>query len=429
MKKILLALSTIILNLSVFAQSSDVNRLVINQLNGTYEAHKLENVDYINFVNVEGEVKANVDILDVSLDKIVLSVTRTEACQGFKLICVPSIKISNLDDTYLAEFIDGQSVDIYYQDFTSGELTGIELEPNTNYTIATVGIDEYDVLCDVSRADFTAPALPLVGNPFVDTEVIDAQYKEFTIKFTPNSDVSKYSVIAGEKGTLEDQFEMFAPMFGYANIGQMIEGWGVQYTAEESHTWTNQAPSTDYEIYIQAWDSEGTMAPYQVAEVSTLYLGGEGTAEVTIRLGDYKLADWGGEMLPSQYITYIPNDQASSYRIGVYTAEIYDAEVEAIKSELCSEPPMPTVGWFQYEELTADYQINPNTECVAIAAAKNINGEWGPITELRFTTPAETPSNLPASKVIRNRSVKSTVRQPGLLPTIKKEKNVKITIK
>ena len=53
---------------------------------------------------------------------------------------------------------------------------------------------------------------------------------------------------------------------------------------------------------------------------------------------------------------------------------------------------MPTDGWFQYETLTTDYQIDPNTDCVAIAAARNINGEWGPITELYFTTPNEVPS-------------------------------------
>ena len=48
---------------------------------------------------------------------------------------------------------------------------------------------------------------------------------------------------------------------------------------------------------------------------------------------------------------------------------------------------MPTPGWFQYEELTTDYQIDPGTKCVVIAAAKNINGEWGPVTEIFFTTP------------------------------------------
>jgi hypothetical protein len=52
---------------------------------------------------------------------------------------------------------------------------------------------------------------------------------------------------------------------------------------------------------------------------------------------------------------------------------------------------MPTDGWFQYETLTTDYQINPGLKCVAIAAAKNSLGEWGPVTELYFTTPDKVP--------------------------------------
>ena len=207
---------------------------------------------------------------------------------------------------------------------------------------------------------------------------------------------------------------MFAPMFGFSNIGQMIETWGVPYADESSFKWTKLAPGTVYEIFIQARDNDSVMAPYQVFEVTTEPLGGEGTAEVTITLGEYKLADWWGEMLPSQFITFSPNDQVSAYRFGVYLAEEYDSENESIKQELCSEPPMPMANWFFYEEVTTDYQINPNTECVAIAAAKNINGEWGPITEVRFTTPADMPSKS-ASKTIKERKL-SKNNSKGIVP-------------
>lgn len=97
--------------------------------------------------------------------------------------------------------------------------------------------------------------------------------------------------------------------------------------------------------------------------------------------------DWYGEMLPSQFLTFTPNDQTSAYRFGVYLAENYNADVEGYQEDLYTEPSMPTPGWFQYETLTTDYQIDPGTSCVAIAAAKNSNDEWGPVTELFFTTP------------------------------------------
>ena len=429
MKKILLAISAVIVALSSFAQS-DVNRLIINDKNGGWKAFSLEKVDYAEFANVDGDVRADVVVSDVALDKVVLSITRTEACQGFKLSCVPTVQISNYSDDYLAQYIDKDTDDIYYQDFSGAELTGIELQPNTKYTIATVGVDEYNVLCDVARVDFTTPSLPTQGSPEVTAELVSANKYDFTVKFTPNADVSTYAVVAGEKGTLEAQYEMFAPMFGFANIGEMVEAWGIPQSGEYTNTWKNQSPGTEYEVYIQARDSEGVMAPHQIFYLTTESLGGEGIAEVTITLGEYKMMDWAGEMLPSQFVTYTPNDQSSRYRFGVYLASEYDPYADEIKAELCSDPDsdVPVSGWYQFETITTDYQINPNTEFVVIAAAKNINGEWGPIAEVRHTTPATT-SHMPASTKIGQRNASKKAFQLGTVPTINKTGKVSLKAK
>lgn len=81
--------------------------------------------------------------------------------------------------------------------------------------------------------------------------------------------------------------------------------------------------------------------------------------------------------------------------------------------------------WFFYEPVTTDFQIDPNTEAVAIAAAKNANGEWGTICVKRFTTPAATaPATAPAMKanaktgfVARQRhNFTVTMPQAGRLP-------------
>lgn len=429
MKKFLLVILSSIMCLSLLAQEVEKNRLLVHDKMGDVKGYVLDRVDYIEFETVEGEVAANVEVLEVTLDKLLLSVQRTVSCQGFKLSCFPTVAISSYSDDVLASLVDKDSPNVYDKDFESAEMTGMVFDPNTEYSIVTVGIDMYGVLCDVRKVSFTTPSKPIVGNPYVEIEEIDVQRYQFTVGFKPNEDVLKYSVIAAEKGTLQQQYEMFAPMFGYANFGQMIEGWGVQFDVDTTFTWKQMNPATEYEVMVQAWDVDGTMAEHQVYNLSTQALGGEGTAEVSITLGDYVMADWGGEMLPSQFITFTPNDQASAYRMSVYLAENYDGEAEAIKADLCSEPPMPMTGWFQYETITTDYQINPNTECVAIAAAKNINGEWGPVTELRFTTPAETvAAGMAPSKVIAKRKLSGkSLRQAGVLPVIKQQGQISLT--
>ena len=426
MKKFFVTLFAAAMGLSAFAQEVDPNRLILVDKSGNYKSYVVDNVDHLEFRTVEGEVAADVEILDVTLEGITISVQRTEACQAFKLACYASNKIANASDVALANAVDQESKTFYSQDFPSAQMTGMDFEPKTSYTIVTLGYDSYGTPVGVRRAEFTTPAIPVQGNPSVDMEVVSTDKYSFTLKFTPNADVSKYSFVAGEVGTMQSQYEMFAPMFGYSNFGQMIESWGIAKTEVSEYTYTNMQPGTEYEVFVQSWDVNGTMADYQVYTVSTDGLGGTGTAEVTISLGKYVLNDWNGEQLPSQFMTFTPNDQAAAYRFAVYTAAEYDPEADAIKQELCSEPPMPMKNWFFYEEITTDYQINPNIECVAIAAAKNANGEWGPVTENRFTTPAEvesgdTPEATATSKLIKGRNMSKNVKVEGMIPTLKQQ--------
>ena len=111
----MIAVTALIVTLSTFAQS-DVNRLIINDKTGNWKAFALDKVDYAEFANVDGDVRADVVVSEVALDKIILSVTRTEACQGFKLSCVPTVQISNYSDDYLAQYIDRDNDIIFVDD-------------------------------------------------------------------------------------------------------------------------------------------------------------------------------------------------------------------------------------------------------------------------------------------------------------------------
>lgn len=428
MKKILLFITAILLNFGIYAQNVTPNRFLIHR-NNTTNGYIIDNVDSLTFANVQGEVAANLEILEHDLEKVKLTVTRTESCVSFKIVAEPTIKIASLDDYALASYIDRESESTYYQDFEKAELTGVDFTPNTNYTIATVGIDEYGVLCDVRKAEFKTANATIVGDPQVTAELIDSDFFNFTVKFTPNKDVSKYYVIAGAEGELEYQYETYAPMFGFENFEQLIAGWGLEYEGENTYTWQKMAPGTKHDIHILACDVNGLAAPYTTFNVTTDTLGGEGTAEVQITVGEYSLQKWPDEegnptMLPSQFLTYTPNDQTSAYRFGVYFASEYDAESELIKEELCSEPPVPMAGWFFYEGFTTDYQIDPNTDCVVVAAAKNINGEWGPINEIRFTTPADVTRTSESKSTSIGKRENKVKNEAGKVPSIKPQKLV-----
>lgn len=434
MKKFTIMLAALALAVPAFAQQNqEPNRLLLTNTIGNRQGYVINRVQDITFARVEGEVKTDIDIKEVTCDSIVLSLTRTEACSSFLLDVVPSTIANAYDDLAMITYLERKNVPTFYEDYSNGVLSGIELKPASEYTVVTVGIDNYGVKDGVCRANVTTPAIPVVGNPQIQAEVVDRQTRSFSVKFTPNEDVLEYYCVAGEKGTMQSQYEMFGPMMGFANFTDLIISWGLCREGETVAEWTNMAPGEEYEVFYVALDQNGNPAPYQVLETSTLSLGGEGEASVAVELGEYVLAEWDGELKPSQYITFTPNDQSQCYRFGVYKANVYDEQADAIKAELCSEPPMPMAYWFFYEPMTTDFQIDPEVEAVAIAAAKNANNEWGPVTEVRFTTPSEAgdpeyaPAKSAANSPIKARfKARKQTSRPGMAPVMAKPQGLRL---
>lgn len=422
-RTILAALGAVIISASAWAQT-DPNRMIVVNQGGSFTAYAIDNVDEVKFATVEGEIAAKIQINSFSSSEINLDVTRTEGCQSFLINVLPNVIAKQLKgnpvgaEAQLKRYESPQ----YYEDFAGGKLSGIDLVDGTEYAVVTLAYDQYNTPCQVETAVFTTERANLVGDPKVTCTVTEATLETISFKFDANKDVSKYYFVIGEKGTLADQYDMFAPMFGFVNMGQMVQMWGGSGEGGGTYEYTyNQLnPNTEYELYIQPCDVNGNYADLMIVNCSTAKLGGSGEAKVTITAGDYKLMEWDGEMLPSQFFTYTPNDQTWCYRIGVYKEAQYEEQKDLIIEDLQSDPPMPAAYWFQYEELTTDYQIDPNTAVVAIASAKNADGVWGPVTELRYTTPAA-PAGAPAKTTgrIQQRSQRSasasgSPRVPGV---------------
>lgn len=382
---------------AAFAQGQEANpnRVIVTDKGGVSKGFVIDYIEDMSFARVDGEVLAKVTVDQVGLTTMRLTIKMTPECKSYKLAVLPQATSNQLgNDANAIRYINSlpaSNVPVLDEDFNNGELSGIELNADSKYSIITIGIDKYGIEAGVFRADFETPAPPIVGNPSVDVKVLDTTLDSFTLEFTPNKDVRSYWTVAGEKGTMQEQYEQFAPMFGFSNFNEMIKMWGIERSGTTSNTWSDMAPNGEYEVFIAMTDANGNFAPYQVFDVSTLSLGGKGEAEVAISLVSFTATDWDGKMLPTQAIKYSPNDQAACYRFGLYDAAVYDSSKKDIQEDLCSDPEMNVAYWFQYFEGVSEYQVDVNKEYVAIAAAKNIDGKWGKITELRFKTPATCP--------------------------------------
>lgn len=443
MKKALFTLFlTALTAFSALAQTQP-ERILIHKSTGDLVSFLAERVDSITFPTVEGEVAADVTISEVSVEVVKLAIQRTEECDYFKIKIFPELQVNRIsDDAVLADYIDQNVQDTYYQDFSSGELQTDELEPDSKYVLCTLGYDIYGTPCTVRRYPFATPRMPLVGSPEVVSTIAEVNKYDFTLSFHKNADCAAFAAVAGEKGTMQQQYEQWGPMMGFKNFGDLVKSWGFQSNnaVDTTFTWTGMTPGTDYEVFVQGWDVNGTYMDVDTINISTTKLGGEGLALVDVELGSYVMGEWPNEdntgtvELPSQFISFVPNDQTAAYRMGVYLAPTYDADPEGINSYTASEPPFPGMtGWFQYEALETDYQIDPNTEFVVVTAAKNANNEWGTIKADRFTTASEVSAAAPYVSLkkqdkiaARKISSKTIYIQPGTMPSFKSKGSVLI---
>ena len=226
----------------------------------------------------------------------------------------------------------------------------------------------------------------LVGNPSVDYTVDEVGTDFITITFTPNADAAGYAICLFEAGTAEQQFAMFGPWMGFQTMGDMIKAWGITKTETYQYTWTNQSPGTDYEIYVQCWDVNNVDADMIIIPVTTLKMGGEGVAEMTIEIGEF-----GGDEETGyyQWVTYIPNENVSLHRDIIIELEAYESEEwgeENLINYLKEDNPWNPY-WDQYGIDEAQWNAQPDTWYIAFSIAKNANDEWGPLVGVEFKTP------------------------------------------
>lgn len=404
MKKQILALALAFGAMTGYAQTNP-ERIIIHKKDNTYAAFLAERVDSITFPTIEGEVKASVEVLSYEQnagedDLLTLKVTRTPECYTFKLDVLPKSRADALaDEVQAAYYLDSYNETTYNSDFTSGQVQGLNLVPDATYVVMTLGFDKYGAACSVSRAEFTTPKKALEGNPQVSVEIANLGTDHFTVNCTPNDDTYDYAIFCSTTGSLEQQFQMFGPMFGFANLGDMIWGWGAKSGVDftnDSFDYTGMTPGTDYEVFVIPRDANETLGEYTVTNVTTQKLGGEGTAGVSVLAGSYTYDE--ASQTYTQTVNFTPNDQTAAWRYNVALAANYDTDPEGYKSEIpVDEDPMfPMVGWYNYGTQSYGFEIQPSTEYVVLTAGKNANGEWSPVEEFRFTTPA-TAENAPAS--------------------------------
>ncbi len=431
MKKTFTILALALASLTASAQTETTpNRMLVSTTSGDVKGYAIDKVDSISFATVEGEVKAEVSFQKFATgdaDTLWVSVTRSAAAKAFSIAVLPTNTANRYNtDDIIARYMEMQNSAKYYQDFTSGQLTGFEKKfaSNTSYTVVTMAYDEYGVACQASRANFTTPKAVTVGNPTVTYTIdsIGAQAVKMTV--TPSADAKEFYWFQAKKGELQTQFEQWGPMFGYNNVEEMIKAFSwYGYSDEQVKVWDGLSPNTDYEVYVVAVDVNGNFGDVVTIPFTTGKLGGEGVAEVSISIGDFGGDETNGYY---QYITFTPNDQTGLYHAMVMSKAYFDANYtdETVKDVLKSEtnPFNPWDSqWNLYSTDKGTWSADPSTTYYALAMAQNGNGEWSELAKKEYTTPAAASTRVSAKAPAISKALNhvQNVKKAGVAPMFK----------
>ena len=410
MKKLLSMIFFAFMATTMFAQSNPY-RFVIHQKGGVKKAFTVESVDSVSFKKLESEVGVDVEIKEINRDDpndeyIVVSMRPTPACKKYRFAVVPEVtsnlyggSIENMrkyfdDDEFLPTLTEGLE-DAYIGGFSFGLLPGIY------YTVMVLSYDEFGIPCNAQNYTFQVPAVPIVGNPSVECTINEATANSINITFTPNADCAGYYTCFFEPGLAEKQFKQFGPMMGFACMGDMIKSFGQELHEEEfTITWDQLAAGVDYEVYVQPLDANGNYADMVITTASTLKIGGEGLAEMTIELGEYS---GDAEFGYYQEISFIPNDQTAAHRDIVAMKSAFDngtwteeTLVDYMKHDKNPDYPdfIEDPDWDKYGVHTGHFPVTPGDTYYIYSIGKNINGEYGPFTKVVYTAPDAPAANM-----------------------------------
>lgn len=420
--------------MGVNAQTENPNRLIMMSQAGN-KAYALDKIDSIYFAKKEGQVRADVKFLkyvkdDKKGDILHVAVTRTDPNCSYCIDVLPANTAKRYSDDVLAQYFDQQKTTKFYKDFTDAELTGFkqELEPNTKYTVFTVAYDEYGVACEASRADFTTPKTPLIGNPAISYTIDETTTSSITLTVTANEDCFGYYWCLFDKGQAQAQFEQWGPMFGFQNIESMIAQFsGKKYEKVTTYTWKDLKPGTEYDICVVPVDEAGTYADMVTIPVTTKQQGGEGVAQVAITSGGASVqkTDDGDKL--TYTIIFTPNDQTAVYHDGVVSKKKFDEDGEEFWKNylLNGNPQDPNYNQYGVDKYT--FEANVGEEYYGIAIAKNANGEYGPMVKELFKV--EAPAGVAPAKVKANKGgvatrIKTNEKRTAVVPVMKSVKLV-----
>lgn len=203
--------------------------------------------------------------------------------------------------------------------------------------------------------------------PAVAITVDEVTPTTVTASFAMNESCVKYTYMLSEAS----EMQMWAAMYG-VGLERLVREWGITKTADETYTWDEQVPNTEYTIYVLAYSATDSVLYTELATTSSN--GGSGQSVIDIQVSEITAT--------TARVVCTPNDQTAVFYDQLILKDFYDAIGPDSALAIVKDSPYPmyeTDNWVWSD-------LDPNTEIYVLAIGQNAEGQWGGLAMQLFRT-------------------------------------------
>lgn len=419
MKKLILTAAVACGAIFSYAQTESKRVAIYKQGYYTPQCMLAERIDSIVFMKAESNVSVTLEVGDYVYDEesetgtLYMSATRSENCTAFQCTIVDAEQFDAYTEGEQAGLLEQNGGELYYEDFGEGSaFNNIDVPDGKDYYVVALAYDNWGTPCSVTKAKFTVPKIPLVGEPKVDVTFSDITYKSFKATITPNKDASSFGYLYAWKGQLLLQSEMMGGIENYLNSFIAASSkTEVSLTGDANY----YEPGTEWEIGVLPKDVNNRYDGVQWFYTKTAYYGdGVTTPSVEITTPKYYMSKWTNEVglpvyKPTLRVEITPNKGSNCYRFATWYKADYEKDPEGCIASLATDMDpnsWATSYYYNIEPSYDEYAIDPNTEIVIVAVPKATDGTWGEPVVLNYTTPEKADPAEESAKVdVRSNAV------------------------
>ncbi|MDE5869149.1 MAG: hypothetical protein K2H18_02860 [Muribaculaceae bacterium] len=139
----------------------DGNRMIINHNDGRTEVMVVDSIESMTFITIP-ESKALISVTSNDDASVQGTVDMTAGCKRYQVVCEKAADWQEITDAE-KHIMANHTI----ESATPGFIDFIDLDPSTEYTIATLSYDEYDLPCEVMTQNFTTSAPEECGPAYV----------------------------------------------------------------------------------------------------------------------------------------------------------------------------------------------------------------------------------------------------------------------